>query len=353
MNSEFTPRSILFFYLLIFISCGSDEEAVPENVSISDITATGFQVTWTSTGESVVLQVANDADFSQVVSEMTADAPPILVSGLLADTDYHMRLQFSSSGNSFTDSQQVTTNTLSTPSSIIANDILADGFELSWSDTGGTYQLDVALDENFSTFVDDYNNREVDNNSILVTTLSPSTTYYFRVRTSDGTSNSPYSIVGTAMTNTNRVLVFKSPAFDSGEKMSVDFACPTHASPPLYWRNLPDNTESVAIVMDDLDFAQGVLNHWIVFNIPTDVSALQEGDAGTNLPRGSKEGTNAIGTESYFGPCPPNGESHRYRFTFYALDRILQLDRGVLLGEFQTAIQGAVLSSKQITGLFE
>jgi Raf kinase inhibitor-like YbhB/YbcL family protein len=69
--------------------------------------------------------------------------------------------------------------------------------------------------------------------------------------------------------------------------------------------------------------------HWVVFNIPADVTSLPTG-AGTSskklLPPGAAFGNTDFGTPGYGGPCPPQGDKpHRYIVTVYALDDSLSI----------------------------
>ena len=63
--------------------------------------------------------------------------------------------------------------------------------------------------------------------------------------------------------------------------------------------------------------------HWIVYNIPGNVSGLVAGagdGAKKLLPPGAMQGNTDFGTPGYGGPCPPVGDKpHRYVFTVYAL----------------------------------
>ena len=36
------------------------------------------------------------------------------------------------------------------------------------------------------------------------------------------------------------------------------------------------------------------------------------------------------GDPAYFGPCPPPGDAHRYKFTLYAVDTPIELDGEVI-----------------------
>jgi Raf kinase inhibitor-like YbhB/YbcL family protein len=96
-------------------------------------------------------------------------------------------------------------------------------------------------------------------------------------------------------------------------------------SPALTWKNAPKGTKSFAITVYDPDAPTGSgWWHWVIFNIPADVSSLPKnaGDPNANLaPAGSVQSRTDFGTPGYGGPCPPKGDRpHHYHFTIYALD---------------------------------
>jgi len=81
--------------------------------------------------------------------------------------------------------------------------------------------------------------------------------------------------------------------------------------------------------MDDPDAPGGTFDHWIVWNIPANTTAIAEGKA----PQGVA-GKNGFGKSGYGGPCPPSGE-HRYVFTLKALDEGgRELGRGELIAKY-------------------
>lgn len=96
-------------------------------------------------------------------------------------------------------------------------------------------------------------------------------------------------------------------------------------SPELSWANAPEATKSYAVTMYDPDAPTGSgWWHWLVFNIPADVTQLVP-DAG-NLtsglaPKGAIQSVTDYGAKGYGGPCPPEGHGlHQYIITVYALD---------------------------------
>ena len=63
--------------------------------------------------------------------------------------------------------------------------------------------------------------------------------------------------------------------------------------------------------------------HWVVFDIPTDISELLEGAgdaAGKMMPKGAIQSITDYGAAGYGGPCPPEGHGiHQYVITVHAL----------------------------------
>lgn len=84
-------------------------------------------------------------------------------------------------------------------------------------------------------------------------------------------------------------------------------------SPAITWTNMPSGTAELALTVTDDDAAGFV--HWIMAGIPATATGLAAGA----VPDGAVQGKNDNGTAGWFGPCPPAGAKHRYRFTLYAL----------------------------------
>ena len=89
--------------------------------------------------------------------------------------------------------------------------------------------------------------------------------------------------------------------------------------------------------------------HWVLFNIPADVSALPEGV--TALPQGTGEGLSDEGTTGYVGPCPPIG-THRYYHKLYALDCRLDFAAPPTKDALLAAMEGHVLGQATLMGTF-
>ncbi len=95
-------------------------------------------------------------------------------------------------------------------------------------------------------------------------------------------------------------------------------------SPELKWSGAPKDTRSFAVTMYDPDAPTGSgWWHWVVINIPADVTGLAAGAGtvnSTTLPKGAVQGRSDFGVAAWGGTCPPQGDKpHRYIFTVYAL----------------------------------
>jgi Raf kinase inhibitor-like YbhB/YbcL family protein len=109
-------------------------------------------------------------------------------------------------------------------------------------------------------------------------------------------------------------------------------------TPPLDWAGAPPNTRSIAIVFDDADAPITPYVYWIVFDIGPGTSAILEGQ----LPPGAKQARGTAGFDRYDPPCPgPQG--HGYRFSVYALNKMLNLPDGTSLESAWTAIAAATV----------
>ena len=121
----------------------------------------------------------------------------------------------------------------------------------------------------------------------------------------------------------------------SGENVSV----------PLSWSGAPAGTRSFALIMSDPDGRNW--GHWVVYNIPPNVTELPEVVGGPDIGIKGQNDFNRLG---YGGPCPPSGV-HHYLFTLYAVDTMLEIKNGAYDYELEMALEGHVLAQAQLTGL--
>lgn len=141
--------------------------------------------------------------------------------------------------------------------------------------------------------------------------------------------------------------------FPVGETIPKRFTCEgANHSPKLTWSGAPDGTRSFVLIMDDPDAPGGTWNHWLLWNIESSVTSLEEGVEGSVHGR---PGTNDFGEPAYGGPCPPKGHGpHRYFFRLLALDvENLGLPAGARRAELDRAMTSHVLAEATYMGTYE
>lgn len=109
------------------------------------------------------------------------------------------------------------------------------------------------------------------------------------------------------------------------EQVFNGFGCTgKNQSPALKWTPGPKGTKSYAVTLYDPDAPTGSgWWHWVVYNIPANVTDLAAGAGDTTgklLPAGAIQGRTDYGSHEFGGACPPPGaKPHRYIFTVHAL----------------------------------
>ena len=140
-----------------------------------------------------------------------------------------------------------------------------------------------------------------------------------------------------------------SLAFENNTSIPFKFTCQGEGvNPPLVIENIPKNTQSLALIVDDPDAPGGAsapFVHWVVYDIPV-IDRIKE----NSVP--GKQGSNNGGGIDYVGPCPPSG-THRYFFKIYALDKIFNLDEGISKSSLESAMLGHILDQAELVGLYK
>jgi len=133
-----------------------------------------------------------------------------------------------------------------------------------------------------------------------------------------------------------------SSDFNDGDEIPNKFGYKfENKEPKLYFKNIPDGTKSIGLIMDDPDAVAAVGKVWIhwlhYFEYPS-----------KNLIVEGKTDFDEIG---YGGPAPPNGR-HTYIFKGYALDTTLDLKKGYSKQELESLMQGHIIQEAKLTGTF-
>src|SRR3989304_9715919 len=89
-----------------------------------------------------------------------------------------------------------------------------------------------------------------------------------------------------------------------------------------------------------------------MYDIPPLISGFEAVSRAARRPNGAAQGENSRGDIGYAGPCPPEGQTHTYVMTVYALDAALGLEPGASRDDVEAAIEGHVVGAGELGGLF-
>ena len=153
-------------------------------------------------------------------------------------------------------------------------------------------------------------------------------------------------------------LLLKSSAFDNGGTIPSRYTCEGEdISPPLTWTGVPDAAHSLVLIIDDPDAPdpkapQMTWVHWVLCNIPPQVSGLPEAIDTKQLSPGTVEGLNDWKRVGYGGPCPPIGR-HRYFHKLYALDTSLDGLHKPTKATVEAAMEGHIIAQAEFMGTYQ
>jgi hypothetical protein len=153
-------------------------------------------------------------------------------------------------------------------------------------------------------------------------------------------------------------LTLKSSAFDNGGEIPSRYTCEGEdVSPSLVWTGVPETARSLVLIIDDPDAPDPKAPkmtwvHWVLYNIPPDVTGLPEGVVPAKLSPGMMEGLNDWKRIGYGGPCPPIGR-HRYFHKLYALDTVLEVMNTPTKANVEVAMKGHVIAQTELMGTYK
>jgi len=152
-------------------------------------------------------------------------------------------------------------------------------------------------------------------------------------------------------------LQIHSPAFGDGGEIPPKYTCESdNVAPPLEWEGVPGDARSLVLIVDDPDAPDPAAPrmtwvHWLLYNLPADISGLPEGVSAADLPAGVREGLNDWKRTGYGGACPPIGQ-HRYFHKLYALDTVLEGLNKPTKAQLESAMKGHILAQAQLMGTY-
>ncbi len=141
-----------------------------------------------------------------------------------------------------------------------------------------------------------------------------------------------------------------SPDFNNNEGLDQKFTCDgENMRPALVFSDVPSEAKSLVVVVDDPDAPDGVYTHWIIANIPPDISVL----SGDSLPESASEGLNSNHKVGWIAPCPPY-QVHNYHFIVYALNTLsIKFTKYDNKQELYNLIDGHVIESAEMIGTYK
>ena len=125
-------------------------------------------------------------------------------------------------------------------------------------------------------------------------------------------------------------------------------------SPEFVIHNLALSAQTLVVTLEDLSHPIKNFTHWLIWNIP----AMAKIPAAIPAGKTVDELCNAIqgeanGWHRYAGPKPPCGKTHKYRFTIYALDCLLDIGAAATKRKVLKMAAGHIVQQGSICGYFE
>lgn len=128
-------------------------------------------------------------------------------------------------------------------------------------------------------------------------------------------------------------------------------------SPELTLIDISPYAKSIAIIMDDHNVPFiGLLNHWVIWNIPVQNIIPENVSHGSVVDSlgGAVQGI-GYGKHRYRGPKPPFfiKKNHHYEFHVYVLDCMLEIDSSSGKKELLKSMDGHIIQHGSLVGKFK
>lgn len=157
-------------------------------------------------------------------------------------------------------------------------------------------------------------------------------------------------------------------AADGSDKLVVDVCCiggdgrfledytgrGADMSPKIVLAGVDERAQSLAVVLEDVTHPIfGSMTHWLVWNLDPEIPVPGNIPAGARVGGGAARQGIGYGIHRYRGPKPPRGRTHRYRFTVYVLDSMLDIPAASRRRRFEKAIAGHVIQQASVEAFYE
>ena len=140
-----------------------------------------------------------------------------------------------------------------------------------------------------------------------------------------------------------------SPDFENNSMIPDKFTCIWNdINPELRFTNIPENTQSIVLIMDDMDAPYWEWTHWILWNILPTTKNIDE----NIIPLQAKIWINSWWEKKYWWPCPPSW-THRYYFRIFALNSILDLQEDISKNWLINAMSWSIIDQAVLIWKYE
>lgn len=199
----------------------------PTNLSVSSLTPSSFNVSWNSVGAGIkyIFDLSKSESMSPSIegyAEVELSSPNITLSNLEEGTVYYFRAR-STDGDCGVSPYSSTFSEITPSNSSLKgindpSNCTYFGFTASWnSDPSSTaYEFNLSTSSNFSSFVDSFDTSyRTTSNSLVLSSLTPGTKYYYRIKAYNQYGSSEYS-------DSKQAIVFPNPPTLSSSNVSSD-----------------------------------------------------------------------------------------------------------------------------------
>ncbi len=139
-----------------------------------------------------------------------------------------------------------------------------------------------------------------------------------------------------------------SPAFKNEENIPVKYTCEGEGvSPLLQISGVPEDTGTLLLFFDDAGAIPGEQTHWLMWNIPKDVTEIEAGKVSGD----AVVGKNDFKEMGYHAPCREG--KRKYEFTLYALKIRFAVPKEAMKLDIGSDYQPFILAEAKLTGYFE
>jgi Raf kinase inhibitor-like YbhB/YbcL family protein len=136
--------------------------------------------------------------------------------------------------------------------------------------------------------------------------------------------------------------------FSNGGEIPIEFTCDgENIAPTIVISQVPYDTKSLVVIMEDASVFPKPFNHWIFFDLNPDTISV----GGKLVDQSGGFGKNDFGKAKYNGPCPPAGKTHKYIFRVYALNTTLGL-QAPSRPELDLAMISHIIATGNMSGVY-